>query len=64
MSIEFAITVLCGFLGGVALVIALWLWWRLEKLGHKVYRLGWDLDALAGSLSRGEGYETPERPDN
>jgi len=44
--------------------LALWLWWRLEQVDGKVYRLSWDLDSLAGSFSRGEGYEAPERPDN
>jgi hypothetical protein len=64
MSIDLAIAVVGGFLGGVALSIALYLWWRLVGLEDKVYRLGWDIDALAGALSRGEGYEATERPDN
>jgi hypothetical protein len=47
-----------------AAVLSLYAWWRLERLADQVYRLGWDLDALAGSFSRSEGYEAPERPDN
>jgi hypothetical protein len=64
MRIEFAIGVLCGLVAGVALAIALYVWWRLERLEDKVYRLGWDIDALAGALSRGEGFEATERPEN
>jgi len=47
-----------------ASVLALYAWWRLGQMADQVYRLGWDIDALAGALSRGEGYEAPERPNN
>lgn len=59
-----AVGFLCFLVGVVALALVMCLWWRIENLEDKVYRLTWDLDALAGALSRGEGYEASERPDN
>jgi hypothetical protein len=53
-----------AFVAVFAAVIALCLWRRLGQMADKVYRLGWDIDALAGSISMGEGYETTERPDS
>jgi len=64
MSIDLAIVVMCVFLGVVALGLALYACWRLDRLADQVYRLGWDIDALAGALSRSEGYEATERPDH
>jgi hypothetical protein len=59
-----AVVCTIAFLAVFAAVIALCLWWRLERLADRVYRLGWDIDALAGALTRSEGYEAPERPDH
>jgi hypothetical protein len=53
-----------AFVALFGLGLALYLWWRLERLADQVYRLGWDIDALAGAFSRGEGYEATERPDH
>ena len=53
-----------AFLAVFAAVIALYAWWRLGQMADQVYRLGWDIDALAGAFSRGEGYEATERPDH
>jgi hypothetical protein len=53
-----------AFVAVFALGLALYLWWRLERLADQVYHLGWDIDALAGALSRSEGYEATERPDH
>lgn len=37
-----------------ASVLALYAWWRLERLADQVYRLGWDIDAVLARLSKHE----------
>jgi hypothetical protein len=53
-----------AFVAVLAAVLVLYLWWRVKGLDDDVYRLTWDLGALAGSITMRDDYEAPERPDN
>lgn len=52
MTPELALVYLSCVLAGVAIGVAIYIWCRLRCLERDVYRIAWDLEALAGALAQ------------